>query len=159
MDGPFAQVAIVSIRSPEGSNSLISIQPSSDLPDPPSQTLADARAALLGVFRKEFDAAAIARDPVAISRFFKLFPAINCPSDGLAAYSDFVLDLVSRRAPPAVKSTLYPFFHMLLLILQELHRLPTILPLLPRCTSLLRGSSTNISRLSKNTMDLETCIL
>jgi hypothetical protein len=55
------------------------------------------------VFRKEFDAAAIARDPVAISRFFKLFPTINCPADGLAAYSDFVLDLVARRAPPSVK--------------------------------------------------------
>ncbi|KAG8728108.1 hypothetical protein FRC11_011804 [Ceratobasidium sp. 423] len=87
MEGPFAQVAI----------------PSTDLPDPPTQTLVDARTALLGVFRKEFDAAAIARDPVAISRFFKLFPTINCPADGLAAYSDFVLDLVARRAPPTVK--------------------------------------------------------
>ncbi|ELU36392.1 COG4 transport domain-containing protein [Rhizoctonia solani AG-1 IA] len=85
MEGPFAQV------------------PSTDLPDPPTQTLADARTALLGVFRKEFDGAAIARDPVAISRFFKLFPTINCPADGLAAYSDFVLDLVARRAPPSVK--------------------------------------------------------
>ncbi|KAH7318031.1 COG4-domain-containing protein [Rhizoctonia solani] len=89
MEGPFAQVAI----------------PSTDLPDPPTQTLADARTALLGVFRKEFDAAAIARDPVAISRFFKLFPTINCPADGLAAYSDFVLDLVARRAPPSVKAS------------------------------------------------------
>ncbi|CAE6480586.1 unnamed protein product [Rhizoctonia solani] len=89
MEGPFAQVAI----------------PSTDLPDPPTQTLADARTALLGVFRKEFDAAAIARDPVAISRFFKLFPTINCPADGLAAYSDFVLDLVARRAPPPVKAS------------------------------------------------------
>ncbi|CAE6470188.1 hypothetical protein ACGC1H_004173 [Rhizoctonia solani] len=89
MEGPFAQVAI----------------PSTDLPDPPIQTLADARTALLGVFRKEFDAAAIARDPVAISRFFKLFPTINCPADGLAAYSDFVLDLVARRAPPPVKAS------------------------------------------------------
>lgn len=105
MDGPFAQVAIVSTESGSEFNSLIITKPSSDLPDPPSQTLSDARVALLGVFRKEFDAAAIARDPVAISRFFKLFPAINCPADGLAAYSDFVLDLVSRRAPPAVKST------------------------------------------------------
>ncbi|CAE6388417.1 unnamed protein product [Rhizoctonia solani] len=89
MEGPFAQVAI----------------PSTDLPNPPTQTLADARTALLGVFRKEFDAAAIARDPVAISRFFKLFPTINCPADGLAAYSDFVLDLVARRAPPPVKAS------------------------------------------------------
>ncbi|KDN37424.1 hypothetical protein RSAG8_10159, partial [Rhizoctonia solani AG-8 WAC10335] len=89
MEGPFAQVAI----------------PSTDLPDPPTQTLADARTALLGVFRKEFDAAAIARDPVAISRFFKLFPTIDCPADGLAAYSDFVLDLVARRAPPPVKAS------------------------------------------------------
>ncbi|CAE7161050.1 unnamed protein product, partial [Rhizoctonia solani] len=89
MEGPFAQIAI----------------PSTDLPDPPAQTLSDARTALLGVFRKEFDAAAIARDPVAISRFFKLFPTINCPADGLAAYSDFVLDLVARRAPPPVKAS------------------------------------------------------
>ncbi|QRV99761.1 COG4 transport domain-containing protein [Ceratobasidium sp. AG-Ba] len=67
MDGPFAQVAI----------------PSSDLPSPPSQILDEARASLLTVFRKEFDAAAIARDSVVISRFFQLFPVINCQAEGL----------------------------------------------------------------------------
>ncbi|CEL51504.1 Conserved oligomeric Golgi complex subunit 4 OS=Bos taurus GN=COG4 PE=2 SV=1 [Rhizoctonia solani AG-1 IB] len=103
MEGPFAQVAI----------------PSTDLPDPPTQTLADARAALLGVFRKEFDAAAIARDPVAISRFFKLFPTINCPADGLAAYSDFVLDLVARRAPPSVKASSPVYYTAALTALYE----------------------------------------
>ncbi|KAG8686257.1 hypothetical protein FRC09_014253 [Ceratobasidium sp. 395] len=103
MDGPFAQVAI----------------PSSDLPNPPSQTLDEARASLLAVFRKEFDAAAIARDPVAISRFFKLFPAINCPADGLAAYSDFVLDLVSRRAPPSVKTSSPAYYTAALTALYE----------------------------------------
>ncbi|KAF8733396.1 COG4Hypothetical protein, partial [Rhizoctonia solani] len=101
MEGPFAQVAIV------------------DLPDPPTQTLADARTALLGVFRKEFDAAAIARDPVAISRFFKLFPTINCPADGLAAYSDFVLDLVARRAPPSVKASSPVYYTAALTALYE----------------------------------------
>ncbi|KAG9095620.1 hypothetical protein FS749_010115, partial [Ceratobasidium sp. UAMH 11750] len=103
MDGPFAQVAI----------------PSSDLPSPPTQTLEEARASLLAVFRKEFDAAAIARDPVAISRFFKLFPAINCPADGLAAYSDFVLDLVSRRAPPSVKTSSPAYYTAALTALYE----------------------------------------
>ncbi|KAG9127403.1 hypothetical protein FRC07_014213 [Ceratobasidium sp. 392] len=103
MDGPFAQVAI----------------PSSDLPNLPSQTLEEARTSLLAVFRKEFDAAAIARDPVAISRFFKLFPAINCPADGLAAYSDFVLDLVSRRAPPPVKTSSPAYYTAALTALYE----------------------------------------
>ncbi|QRV99764.1 COG4 transport domain-containing protein [Ceratobasidium sp. AG-Ba] len=90
-----------------------------DLPNPPSQTLDEARASLLAVFRKEFDAAAIARDPVAISRFFKLFPAINCPADGLAAYSDFVLDLVSRRAPPSVKTSSPQYYTAALTALYE----------------------------------------
>jgi hypothetical protein len=79
-------------------------QPTADSHLPPIETLTDARAQLLGVFRKQFDQAALSRDSAAITRFFKLFPAAGWEKEGLEAYSDFVIDLVRSRPQASGKS-------------------------------------------------------
>jgi conserved oligomeric Golgi complex subunit 4 len=80
------------------------MQPTSESPLPPVQTLQDARDQLLSIFRDHFHEASQARDAAATSRFFKLFPVIGWEKEGLEAYSSFVVDLVRSRAPAQAKS-------------------------------------------------------
>ncbi|EJU05592.1 COG4-domain-containing protein [Dacryopinax primogenitus] len=79
--------------------------PTADLPLPPSQTLEDARKVLLQTFQRHFSIAAQKRDSAAVSRFFKLFPAIGWEQEGLQAYSDFVVELVRGRQPISGKTS------------------------------------------------------
>lgn len=83
-------------------------QPTSDSHLPPVETLTNARAKLLDVFRKQFDQAALSRDSTAITRFFKLFPAAGWEKEGLEAYSDFVIDLVRSRPQTSGKGKVNP---------------------------------------------------
>lgn len=49
-------------------------------------------------FRAEFELAADRRDEQEISRYFRLWPGIGAENEGLAAYGDFVVELVQSRA-------------------------------------------------------------
>jgi hypothetical protein len=71
----------------------------------PAQALDDARQHLLRVFRRQFTEATEARDAVATTRFFKLFPAIGWEAEGLEAYASFIVDLVKVRPPASAQST------------------------------------------------------
>lgn len=53
---------------------------------------------LLTTFRAEFELAADRRDEQEISRYFRLWPGIGAEDEGLAAYGDFVVELVQSRA-------------------------------------------------------------
>ncbi|KAG8823257.1 hypothetical protein FRC19_004317 [Serendipita sp. 401] len=81
-----------------------SVVPTSLLPLPPSQTLQEARTALLKIFSKQFEIASAARDSANTSRVFKLFPEIGWEIEGLELYASFVVDLIRARAPAGVKS-------------------------------------------------------
>ena len=72
---------------------------------PPAQTLQDARTHLLQVFTRQFTEATKARDAVATTRFFKLFPVIGWETEGLEAYASFIVDLVKVRPPASAQST------------------------------------------------------
>ncbi|KAI0262967.1 COG4-domain-containing protein [Gloeopeniophorella convolvens] len=85
--------------------------PTSESPLPPAQALDEARTHLLGVFRRQFAEATRARDAVATTRFFKLFPAIGWEAEGLEAYASFVVDLVKVR-PPASVQTSSPLYYI-----------------------------------------------
>ncbi|KAI0270779.1 COG4-domain-containing protein [Russula aff. rugulosa BPL654] len=85
--------------------------PSSENPLPPAQTLQDARTHLLQVFTRQFTEATKARDAVATTRFFKLFPVIGWETEGLEAYASFIVDLVKVR-PPASAQTSSPLYYI-----------------------------------------------
>ncbi|KAI9446846.1 COG4-domain-containing protein [Lactarius indigo] len=85
--------------------------PSSENPLPPAQTLKDARNYLLQVFTRQFTEATKARDAVATTRFFKLFPVIGWEAEGLEAYASFIVDLVKVR-PPASAQTSSPLYYI-----------------------------------------------
>ncbi|KAG8757483.1 hypothetical protein FRC14_002012 [Serendipita sp. 396] len=82
-----------------------SVVPTSLLPLPPSQTLQEARTALLKIFSKQFEIASAARDSANTSRVFKLFPEIGWETEGLELYASFVVDLIRARAPAGVKTS------------------------------------------------------
>lgn len=52
-------------------------QPTTDDPSPPSQALQTLRSELLEIFQSQFRTAVTARDEVAVSRFFRLWPEIG----------------------------------------------------------------------------------
>ncbi|KAH9056637.1 COG4-domain-containing protein [Lactarius vividus] len=85
--------------------------PSSENPLPPAQTLKDARNLLLQVFTRQFTEATKARDAVATTRFFKLFPVIGWEAEGLEAYASFIVDLVKVR-PPASAQASSPLYYI-----------------------------------------------
>ncbi|KAH9001665.1 COG4-domain-containing protein [Lactarius akahatsu] len=85
--------------------------PSSENPLPPAQTLKDARNFLLQVFTRQFTEATKARDAVATTRFFKLFPVIGWEAEGLEAYASFIVDLVKVR-PPASAQASSPLYYI-----------------------------------------------
>ncbi|KAL5118450.1 Golgi transport complex subunit 4 [Pleosporales sp. CAS-2024a] len=92
------------------------IVPTADVPDPPRVTLHAAAESLCGLFLREFDKAALARDGANVTRFFKLFPLIGRTDVGLDAYGRYVCQGVAARArsnfnaaPPAQRSE--PFFY------------------------------------------------
>ncbi len=70
---------------------------------PPAQTLQEARSQLLEVFTRQFTEATKARDAVATTRFFKLFPVIGYEAEGLKAYASFIVDLVKVRPPASAQ--------------------------------------------------------
>lgn len=73
-------------------------QPTTESPLPPPQQLDELRQVLLTTFRAEFELAADRRDEQEISRYFRLWPGIGAEDEGLAAYGDFVVELVQSRA-------------------------------------------------------------
>ncbi|EGO21633.1 hypothetical protein SERLADRAFT_451655 [Serpula lacrymans var. lacrymans S7.9] len=77
-----------------------SVIPTSEHPLPPAQALQTAREQLLKTFQRHFEQASQSRDATATSRFFKLFPVIDCQAEGLQAYSSFVVKLI--RVQPMV---------------------------------------------------------
>jgi hypothetical protein len=66
---------------------------------------------LLQVFTRQFTEATKARDAVATTRFFKLFPVIGWETEGLEAYASFIVDLVKVR-PPASAQTSSPLYYI-----------------------------------------------
>src|SRR6266403_2999692 len=60
---------------------------------------------LLQVFTRQFTEATKARDAVATTRFFILFPVIGWEAEGLEEYASFIVDLVKVRPPASAQST------------------------------------------------------
>ncbi|KAI9273055.1 COG4 transport protein-domain-containing protein [Phascolomyces articulosus] len=71
--------------------------PTSEDPDHPAKTLADAKSALFDIFSQRFDDAVMQRNETDITRYFKLFPLIGCQAEGLDRYSRFVCNIVKAR--------------------------------------------------------------
>ncbi|KAL7411046.1 COG4 transport protein-domain-containing protein [Mrakia frigida] len=90
------------------------VVPTTDDPSPPSQALQTLRSELLEIFQSQFRTAATARDEVAVSRFFRLWPEIGAETEGLQAYGDFVVGLVRGRnmAVGKTSSPLYYITHL-----------------------------------------------
>ncbi|KAI9510394.1 COG4-domain-containing protein [Russula earlei] len=93
--------------------------PSSENPLPPAQTLRDARTHLLRVFTRQFTEATKARDAVATTRFFKLFPVIGRETEGLEAYASFVVDLVKRPPRCITSPPLTALFESIAMIVDQ----------------------------------------
>jgi conserved oligomeric Golgi complex subunit 4 len=91
---------------------------------PPAQTLQDARTHLLQVFTRHFTEATKARDAIATTRFFKLFPVIGWETEGLEAYASFIVDLVKVRPPASAQSTFPQVLLSSVTITKPLQRLP-----------------------------------
>ncbi|KAK6544134.1 hypothetical protein TWF694_000842 [Orbilia ellipsospora] len=71
--------------------------PTSEEPEPPGKTLANAAESLCGLFLREFDKAAKANDGEKITRYFKLFPLIGRSDTGLEQYGGYVCRGVAER--------------------------------------------------------------
>lgn len=67
---------------------------------------------LLTTFRAEFESAADRRDEQEISRYFRLWPGIGAEDEGLTAYSDFVVRLVSSRARKETGARSSPLYYL-----------------------------------------------
>ncbi|KAI7863063.1 COG4 transport protein-domain-containing protein [Spinellus fusiger] len=77
--------------------------PTSENPDHPSKTLADAKSSLFTIFSQCFDDAVAQRNETAITRYFKLFPLIHCQTQGLDKYSHFVCNIIKARCAEELK--------------------------------------------------------
>lgn len=80
--------------------------PTSENPDHPEKTLADAKATLFDIFSQRFDAAVAERNQADITRYFKLFPLINCQTEGLDQYSRFVCNIIKSRCADEISQGL-----------------------------------------------------
>ncbi|GAA5799304.1 hypothetical protein HPULCUR_004715 [Helicostylum pulchrum] len=78
----------------------------SENPDHPAKTLADAKANLFEIFSRKFDDAVAQRNQADITRYFKLFPLINCQTEGLDKYSRFVCNIIKARCQDELQSGL-----------------------------------------------------
>lgn len=79
------------------------MQPTSENPDHPAKTLADAKSTLFDIFSQRFDDAVVQRNESDITRYFKLFPLIGCQAEGLDKYSRFVCNIVKGRCAEELK--------------------------------------------------------
>ncbi|CAO3620371.1 unnamed protein product [Mucor hiemalis] len=78
----------------------------SDNPNHPTKTLADAKSDLFEIFSLKFDDAVAQRNQTDITRYFKLFPLINCQTEGLDKYSRFVCNIIKSRCTDELQSGL-----------------------------------------------------
>lgn len=78
-------------------------QPTSENPDHPAKTLADAKSTLFEIFSQRFDDAVAQRNETNITRYFKLFPMIGCQTEGLDKYSRFVCNIIKARCSEELK--------------------------------------------------------
>ncbi|CAO3628643.1 unnamed protein product [Mucor fragilis] len=78
----------------------------SENPDHPAKTLADAKTNLFAIFSNKFDDAVAQRNQADITRYFKLFPLINCQTEGLDKYSRFVCNIIKARCAEELKTGL-----------------------------------------------------
>lgn len=78
----------------------------SENPDHPAKTLADAKTNLFEIFSSRFDDAVAQRNQADITRYFKLFPLINCQTEGLDKYSRFVCNIIKARCADEMSSGL-----------------------------------------------------
>lgn len=74
------------------------IVPTAEVPDAPSVTLDHAAESLRALFLREFKKAAQEGNGGKVTRFFKLFPLIGKPDDGLDVYGHYVCQGVASRA-------------------------------------------------------------
>ena len=74
------------------------IVPTAEVPDPPRVTLDHAAESLRALFLREFEKAAQEGNGGKVTRFFKLFPLIGKPDDGLDVYGRYVCQGVASRA-------------------------------------------------------------
>lgn len=74
------------------------VVPTAEVPDPPGVTLAHAAESLRALFLREFEKAAQEGNGSKVTRFFKLFPLIGKPDDGLDVYGHYVCQGVASRA-------------------------------------------------------------
>lgn len=77
--------------------------PTSENPDHPAKTLADAKENLFAIFSQRFDDAVVQRNENDITRYFKLFPLIGCQAEGLDKYSRFVCNIIKGRCSDELK--------------------------------------------------------
>ena len=78
--------------------------PTSETPLNPMETIREASDSLYILFTREFKSAVAARDPVQITRFFKLFPHIGKAKEGLQLYAEFVSSIVAERTEAALNT-------------------------------------------------------
>ncbi|KAG1050043.1 hypothetical protein G6F43_007659 [Rhizopus delemar] len=86
--------------------SLAEYTPTSENPDHPEKTLADAKSTLFDIFSQRFDTAVAERNQADITRYFKLFPLINCQTEGLDQYSRFVCNIIKSRCADEISQGL-----------------------------------------------------
>lgn len=94
----FAEAIVVRHRLASNSDPqlTISLQPTPDVPEPPSAALASFTATLTSTFLDSFTSAASERSEALATRFFKLFPLLGPEAEtaGLSAYATFVCTLI-----------------------------------------------------------------
>ena len=70
------------------------LQPTTELPEEPPETLLSLRKRILEIFVKAFKRATEQKQQADATRFFKLLPRVGWREEGLRVYSEFATDLV-----------------------------------------------------------------
>lgn len=79
------------------SNFAATMVPTSDYPEPPPVMLLNLRKSLLHVFTERFETATGAKDTVAATKYFTMFPQVGWTAEGLAVYAKFARSMVRER--------------------------------------------------------------
>lgn len=78
--------------------------PTEENPESPSIALRIATESFGGLFLREFESAAKAKDVEKITRFFKLFPLIGKEQEGLDVYAKFVCTIIANQSRQLMSS-------------------------------------------------------
>lgn len=94
----------------------MTLQPTSNLPLAPPQTISTLRATLLEIFLNSFRTASSTGDTNNINRFFKLFPMIGEEDAGLDVYADWVGGIVRSKTGVLAAKSEFTYLDLLELI-------------------------------------------